>query len=217
MVDLHHPTRVKPKKSPLRFLGVALLALAGAWLLAWIAARMLIVDVPLARADAIVVLSGSETLNERVRLAARLFKEGRAPLVVLTNDNLRGGWSSAEQRNPFFYEGARRELQQAGVSDSAIHLITQPVESTRSEALAVRQFAEQRQLTTLLLVTSAYHSRRALYTFNGEFEGSGKTLGLAAVAPGLQTPRPDVWWSKRRGWRMVAGEYVKLINYAIRG
>jgi uncharacterized SAM-binding protein YcdF (DUF218 family) len=200
-----------------RYLILIILGLVGLWILAWLAARLLIVTVPLDRADAIVVLSGSETLNERAVLAADLFNEGVAPLVVLTNDNLRGGWSSAEQRNPFFYEGAKRELQRRGVPSSGIVLIPEPVDSTRSEAQAVRKFAEQHKLRSLLLVTSGYHSRRALGTFGKEFEGTGMMMGLAAVRPGAQTPSPALWWSKRRGWKMVAGEYFKLVYYSLPG
>ena len=114
-----------------RRLLAAFLLLAALWMFAWIAAELLIVNVPLEKADAIVVLSGSETLIERASLAAQLFREGRAPKILLTNDNRRGGWISAQQRNPFFYEGAILELRQQGVPETAIEVLQPPVESTR--------------------------------------------------------------------------------------
>ena len=49
-----------------RWIGVA----AAAWLVAWAAARLLIVNVPLQQADVIVVLSGSGTYRERAAQAA---------------------------------------------------------------------------------------------------------------------------------------------------
>ena len=52
---------------------------------------------------------------ERTRLAAESFVRGRAPVVLLTNDGQRGGWSKEEERNPLFVERAesvrRRELE----------------------------------------------------------------------------------------------------------
>ena len=81
---------------------------------AWAAARLLITEAPLAKADAIVVLGGSANYRERAREAARLLREGRAPVILLTNDNQRGPWSSAEQRNLYFYERSLEEIHNAG-------------------------------------------------------------------------------------------------------
>ncbi len=198
-----------------RRLAVAIFVLAAAWLIAWAAARLLIVEAQIERADAIVVLSGSKTLTERVTLAAHLFKESRAPKIILTNDNLRGGWISAEQRNPYFYETAVRELVRLGVPESAIIVIQTPVSSTQEEALVTRAHLPP-QSGSLLIVTSGYHSRRAIHSFRNAFEGTGTTIGIAPVMPGWQTPRPTVWWLHGRGWEMVPVEYVKLIYYAFR-
>src|SRR5437762_2686897 len=71
---------------------IALLCMSVAPVLAWAAARLLIVKSELAAPDAIVVLSGSSTYIERSNWAARLYREGRAPVIILTNDGLIGGW-----------------------------------------------------------------------------------------------------------------------------
>src|SRR5438105_1225098 len=68
---------------------------AAAWPLAeWAAARWLVVECDMDRADAVVVLSGSSTYGERARHAAEIYAAGRAPLVVLTNDGQKSGWSA---------------------------------------------------------------------------------------------------------------------------
>jgi len=41
-----------------------------------------------------------------------------------------------------------------------------------------------------MIVTSAYHSRRALWTFQRVFSDSGVKLGLDPVPTGQQTPGP---------------------------
>lgn len=191
----------------------ALLALAVWSLLAWVAARALIVSAELERAGALVVLSGSGAYVERAGLAAQLFKEGRAPKVILTSDTMIGPWSQEEQRNPTFTERATDELQRAGVPLERIEILPQPVASTYDEAVVLRQWAVSRGLRSILVVTSGYHSRRALWTLRRVFEGSGVEVGLVPVAPGQQVPGPAVWWLKPFGWRMVALEYLKIIYY----
>ena len=73
-------------------------------------------------ADAIVVLSGSSTYIERANWAAKLYREGRAPIIVLTDDGLIGGWDNREDRNPHYYEMTARRLQQQGVPADRIQL-----------------------------------------------------------------------------------------------
>ena len=195
---------------------VLILSLCAVWFLAWGAAKLLIVAAPLEHADAIAVLSGSAVIRERAQFAAQLYKEGRARKIILTNDNQQGSWSSAEQRNPFYYERAADLLTGAGVPRSAIVILPQPVSGTYEEASLLRHYAEEQRLNSILVVTSAYHSRRALWTMRQGFENTGITVGLVAVPPGIQAPKPGTWWLHIRGWQMVAGEYVKMIYYRIR-
>src|SRR5258707_4559331 len=102
---------------------IALLSAAVLWpVLAWAGAHLLIVKSELVSADAMVVMSGSATYRERAAWAAKLYREGRAPIVILTNDSLKSGWNNKEQRNLYFYELAARELQQQSVRASKIHV-----------------------------------------------------------------------------------------------
>lgn len=188
--------------------------LLAAWeLLAWCGAQALVVSAEMPEADAVVVLSGSAGYVERTRQAARLFYEGRAPRVVLTNDGQRGGWSNAEQRNPYFVERAAAELRRGGVPAERIEVLPQPVAGTHDEAVVVRQYAAAKGVRSLLVVTSAYHSRRALWTLRRVFAGSGVEVGLNAAPLGSGTPSPGAWWLSPRGWQLVAGEYLKFIYY----
>ena len=185
-------------------------------LLAWGGARLLITDAPLENADAIVVLGGSANYRERSREAAKLMLEGRAPRVLITNDNMTGPWSSADQRNLFFYERSLKVITNAGVSANSVEVLMQPVSSTQEEAELVRQYAEEHRLNSVLIVTSAYHSRRALWTFSRVFRDSGIRIGLIRVKPGDQSPRPATWWLSIRGWQLVPTEYVKMVYYVIK-
>ena len=194
---------------------VALLGLVAASLIAWAAAEALIVSSDLAHADALVVLAGSSTYLERTHRAAQLFREGRAPKVILTNDNLTSGWSVEEERNPLFVERAAAELRRLGVPEGMIEVVPGRVVSTYDEAVQLRQYSHERGLRSILVVTSAHQSRRALWTFRRVFDGSGVVIGMDPVAPGEQAPTSATWWRHRLGWKLVPGEYGKMIYYWI--
>jgi uncharacterized SAM-binding protein YcdF (DUF218 family) len=195
-------------------IGVALLVV---WLpVSWLAARALIVNVSLERADAVVVLSGSSTYTERARWAAMIFNQGRATKIILTNDNLQSGYSLSQDRNPFFVELAVEELRRAGVPADKIELIPTPAGNTHDEADLLRDYSMEHDLRALLIVTSPYHTRRALRTFGRAFRGSSIRLGVESPPPGLQSPSAATWWLHPLGWKLVPGEYLKLIYYVWR-
>jgi uncharacterized SAM-binding protein YcdF (DUF218 family) len=181
-------------------------------ILAWVAARALIVNAELASADAIVVLSGSSAYVERTQKAAELYRQGRAPLLLLTNDHTRGGWSSAQQRNPYFVERATDELIKAGVPADRIRVVPGVASSTHDESVILKDYALAQGLRSVLVVTSAYHSRRALRSLRQSFAGTGMTVGLEPAPAGSMA----FWWLRPEGWRAVGGEYVKLIYYWFR-
>jgi uncharacterized SAM-binding protein YcdF (DUF218 family) len=199
-----------------RLITVILLFIPAWFFLAWIAAYALIVDAELHAADAIVVLSGSSTYKERTSQAAELYRIGRAPIVVLTDDHTRGGWSSAQQRNPFFVERAHEELTQRGVPADRIRIAPGLAASTHDEAVILKDYVTAQGLRSVLIVTSAYHSRRALRTVRLSLAGTGAAVGIEPVPPGAQTPSPVLWWLHGEGWRSVAGEYAKLIYYRLK-
>jgi uncharacterized SAM-binding protein YcdF (DUF218 family) len=209
------PLRRKSGTSRARRWLRVVVALVVVWpLVAWAAARALVVREELERADCIVVLSGARDYVERTRHAAELLRRGVAPKIVLTNDNLRGGWNSEQQRNPFFIEREVEELRRAGVPAAQIEALPEPVASTYDEAVRLRAYASEQRAASVLVVTSAYHSRRALWTMRRVFGDSGVRVGVSPVA--LQTPAPSAWWLSARGWRSVAPEYPKIIYYWLR-
>jgi len=174
---------------------------------------LLIVNEPLAQADAIAVLSGAAAYKERTRYAAQLFKGGYGQRIIVTNDNYQGGWSQAEERNPYYYELEVAELRRAGISEEKIVVMLEPVGGTSDEAVLFRRYAEREGLHSILVVTSAYHSRRALWTLRKVFEGSNIVIGLEPAPTGFQAPSPIAWWLHLRGWKTVPVEYVKIVYY----
>lgn len=180
-------------------------------------ATALIVDRPVEKPDAIIVLGGSYTYRERTEKAAELFNQGIAPRIYLTDDGEVSGWAPNEAKNPSFVELARRSLVAKGVPADRITILQPQVSGTIHEARLLSETARVAGLKSVLIVTSAYHTRRALWTFRRVFAENEQSVevGIASAAPGKQTPRPTFWWLTPNGWNFVAGEYVKIAVYSV--
>lgn len=193
-----------------------------AWcLVAWCAARWLIVSdvanesTSTNQVDSVAVLAGASAYEERCAHAAEIWNEQRTARVVLTNDGVRSGWVSTEQRNPLFMERARQALERAGVPRQKIEELPQIVAGTYQEAVLLRNFATTRGVRSIIIVTSPYHTRRARWILRRVFDGSGVEVKVDAAVPHDGTPHPSTWWFYKRGWRDVVGEYVKFVFYAL--
>ncbi|MBX7171205.1 MAG: YdcF family protein [Pyrinomonadaceae bacterium] len=205
------------KKIRLKFkVLIILLTLFLIWiLLAPFLATLLIVEKPLENAEAIWVLGGSGTYLERTQFAAEIYKKGLAKKIFLVNDGVFGGWDSTEKRNLPFFELSKRELISQGVPSEAIECLPENVTGTNYEADLFAKIATERNLISILLVTSAYHSRRALWTFQKSINNNNLSVEIGIKSPpaGIQTPPKFTWWLSQKGWMMVGGEYVKFIYY----
>jgi uncharacterized SAM-binding protein YcdF (DUF218 family) len=154
--------------------------------------EVLIVQTAVEPADAIVVLGG-ESQGRPVE-AARLYNEGLAPrvFVVGTGDN---------ERN-------RRALLRAGVPEDRITCETAS-ESTLENAMFVRPLLEKADVHRAILVTSSYHTRRALAVFQQRVPGIRFDMASSRLG----------WWDTPKGRRQedawAAIEFIKIPAYWI--
>lgn len=183
------------------------------WLVLALAARSLVVHEPLGHADVLLVMSGAPVYAERLRHAAELFGLGQADRVLLTNDGQRGGWSRAQQRNPTSVERATDTLVAAGVPRDRIEVLPGVVRGTIDEARLVRDYISTGPVRSVLVVTSAYHSRRAVWTIRRALRALPVAVGVDP-APNLSPSRyPATWWLHWGGWLSIGLEFVKLPYY----
>jgi len=171
-------------------LGVLLLALAAAAY--YLPQIFLCVDSGAVKADAIVVLGGG--LGERPRRAAELFKEHDAPRIIVT------GLGDCDIN--------RRILLGAGVPAGAIQ-IEGKSRTTRENAEFTIQLLRAAKIRHVILVTSWYHSRRALATFEHyapeiQFHSRPSFFALARID-----------WAQNKIERRVYLEYPKLAGYGL--
>jgi uncharacterized SAM-binding protein YcdF (DUF218 family) len=145
-----------------------------------------------ARADAIVVLGGD--FGERSTHAAELFRSGAAPKIIVSG----AGDCTYNMQ----------VLRSAGVPASAIEVEGRSM-STRENAEFSIPLLRAEGAKRVIIVTSWYHSRRALHCFRH-------------YAPEMQfysRPSLDAYarsdWRRAGTWRYIDGEYVKLVGYWI--
>src|SRR6266704_857137 len=118
---------------------------------------------PPTRADAIVVLAGNAP--DRLPWAETLRNQGYADLLVVSNEPV----------HTHGLETTWLAVHEAGVSvpdlpDSALVVIDNPYpESTIDEARRAADLLQVRGLHSALLVTDAFHSRRAALLFRAAF------------------------------------------------
>jgi len=166
---------------------------------------------PLADPDAIVSLASHEW--ERLPVAAALGVRYPHALVVLTLPTV----VSLHNCHDCFHRVDR--LVALGIARDRVRILQLSIEGTRGEAEACRRFAMQTPVRRLLIVTSVYHTRRALSTFAAIFAGSGIELG---IEPAWYDPpaRPGTWWlNPYDRWYVTyewAGAFYYLIRYGIR-
>lgn len=158
-----------------------------------------IVEDPLDKADALIVLSDDNFYADRSTRAAELFREGKAPLIVASGRRLRPSAGIAELME--------HDLVERGVPRDKILRFTHDADSTREEAEALVKLAKTRKWHRTIVVTSNYHTRRARYIFNRVFPQDIE-VRVASARDGDFDPQR--WWEKRESIKDLMKEFAGM-------
>jgi uncharacterized SAM-binding protein YcdF (DUF218 family) len=156
--------------------------------------KFLCVDSGPAKADVIIVLGGGTGLHERPEQAAQFFKQNDAPRIIVSG-------AGDDEIN-------RRILIQNGVPANVIQLEPKS-ETTAQNAQFTIKILRAEKIRSAIIVTSWYHSRRALDCFEH-------------YAPEIKFySRPSYFAFQRTDWTRVMTkriylEFAKLPGYWIR-
>ncbi len=191
--NAHGEKRIRSARDRRRlWAGLAALGLLlfGLWTTYYCSPALLTVDSGECRPAAIIVLGG-DSYGRPIR-AAELFRSNAAPVVIASGNG--------------DIDEMVRALKQNGIPDSAI-LREEKSRSTRQNAEFTVALLRERHASNAIVVTSWYHSRRALYTFR-------------TAAPEIQFySRPSYWGLERSMWSQhgigahIRWEYLKLVWY----
>jgi uncharacterized SAM-binding protein YcdF (DUF218 family) len=134
-------------------------------------------------ADAVVVLSGG---RERLPPALALIRRGVAPVLAISSVDRTKPWQLA------------REVCGAGRYAGARVLCFNAVPySTRGEAEAIGRLARARRWTSIVVVTSRFHTTRARMLFRRCFTGRLAMVGVSST-----------WWKLPRDWADETGKLI---------
>ena len=161
------------------------------------AARFLVVDEP-GKSDAIVVLAG-ET-NVRPARALELLRQGVAPLVFM----------DAETRDRI-YDQQLTEIAQKYVNGlgEANRVSVCPIVgfSTNAEADDVSRCLQSLGAHRVLIVTSEFHTRRALMIFRHRLP----QYQFNAAAARNPAQFGEAWWTNREWAKVTLDEWLKML------
>jgi uncharacterized SAM-binding protein YcdF (DUF218 family) len=166
---------------------------------------LLIVEDPLQRADAIVPLAGDPS---RVGGSIKLFQSGYADWFVVTDM-----WIDTSTPPLEYAHLVTTQAIADGVPRSRILLAPGTPRTTRMELIDIRRLAEDRRLTSLLVVTSPSHTRRARLIVHDVFLHTGIKVMVRPVTSHWYTA--DSWWTTQAGRHETYLEYLKLLAYLI--
>lgn len=167
-------------------------------------------------ADALLILTGST--GDRAQYAADLYHSGHAPLLFVVHDHESGKEYFAARGIylPNAAEITRDLLVQLKVPDSVIILLPAQARSTKDEAQAMMAYLEQHpEIRTLLLVSSASHTRRSMIIFNNSFNHQGLQINLISAPSPYNGFNAKRWWSSRESAKDVFNEYTKLFWFLL--
>jgi uncharacterized SAM-binding protein YcdF (DUF218 family) len=203
---MHKPERSRAGASilPLLFLLVLSALCAALWIwrqpLMAFPGAFLDAGQPPVKADAAVVLAGGYT-GERILKAAALAREGLVPIVLVSGPRIFYEVPECEISIPFAVrKGFPREL---------FVCVPNNARSTMAEAAALEPALRARHVRRFLLVTTAYHTRRAAGIFRQALHGY-YVIPVSADSPDFGSA---TWYRQREGRKNVFFEWAKLLTW----
>lgn len=160
---------------------------------------------PCQKADAIVAVSGGDT-PARVREAVRLYQNGWAPKLIFSG-------AARDKSGPSNAEAMRRTARAIGVPD--MDIITEEYsETTKQNAENTQDILRRNEVASVIVVTSAYHQRRAGLEFKARAEGTVEVRNHPVASDNQWSAW---WWLTPTGWYLAVGEFVKIIAFYLGG
>ena len=170
----------------------------------------LIYENELEEVDVIVVLSGGA--YDRGLEAAKLYDEEYAPFIICPGGNQPPDFK-ALGIEMLESELTREFMIQQGVPESSIEVIPEAT-STLEEADVVLDYLLEKNLSSCIIVSSRFHTRRVKNAFKKKLQREDITV-IIHGAPSSQYEESS-WWENEYGMLAVNNEYVKLIYHLLK-
>lgn len=170
--------------------------------------RWLVVEDPLERADAIVVLSGG--LPYRAIEAAKIFREGYAPEIWVSHPIGPGQELEAMGIHYVGEESYSRDvLLHEGVPPASIQVFQSTIVDTEEEIREISEALRRRGKTRVIMVTSPPHTRRVKTLWHRMVGAPPHAIVRAAFEDPYDAAH---WWRKTGDALSVVRETLGLLN-----
>jgi uncharacterized SAM-binding protein YcdF (DUF218 family) len=167
-------------------------------------------------ADAIVIPMGS--FADRTLQAADLFLHGLARKVIIVEENM-GAYKTLKTRGVRITSNTRRVrnyLISLKVPADSIIILPGDATSTQMETIIIREYlANDPDIDTICVVSSAPHTRRASMIFISAFRKAGMQVQVISSPSSYTNFDADKWWKSREGIQTVLLEYMKIANFVL--
>jgi len=173
------------------------------------AAEYLVVDDAPRPAEVIFLLNGD--YNTRPFQASQLYQQGLAPRIVIAQAEGQPAERIGLVQNETEISVAVMEKMGVPADKIVVLQVEGGVTSTYDEARALRQYVRDNSIHSVLLVTSAFHTRRARWIVAKELAGLPVSLEVSAVPYGSFDATD--WWQSENGLIALNNEYIKLFYY----
>jgi uncharacterized SAM-binding protein YcdF (DUF218 family) len=183
----------------------AALLLVTAWPVS-VAGSALVVQRQVLDPEVLIALGSHEW--ERLPAVARLARRWPRAAVILTEP------VRATDHNCFRCGERIAWLASLGVQPNRVSILRKRVTNTHDEALALGAYRETHPLRRVVVVTSPYHTRRALAAFTAVL-GERVVIGVQP-ATDYSPARPAAWWRASYDRGYVSYEWAALAWYGVR-
>ena len=158
---------------------------------------VLVRDHDLKHTDAILILGGD--LPHKVDHAARIYPVVR-PEIILISPTVKAASDAARLLDVHSLPAERIEIIP----------VAEPPTSTYGEAVALRDFLKNSSIRSVTVVTNAFHTRRAFWTFR-RLVSADIEIRMAS-SPEVGFSRHN-WWKTESGVVTVNNELIKRLYY----
>ncbi|NLA49670.1 MAG: YdcF family protein [Bacteroidales bacterium] len=215
MKQNNYPGKMSYKSRIVIILAVPVLLMAES-LIVINAGKWLVRDNGEIHGDAVVILMGS--IADRVLQAEYVYKQGLADRIIIVKESM-GVYKALENKGVRIISSTwqvSNALTALGIPPGNIVILPGDAISTQMEAMRVRDYClHQADIDTLLLVTSAHHTRRASMIFESAFRKKDIPVTILCSPSSFTKFDPSGWWKDKEGIQQVLLEYMKIANFLL--
>lgn len=178
---------------------------AGSWL---------VKEDELTHADAIVLLMGS--IPDRVLQSSDLYRNKVAGRVIIVEESMGDSWALKSKGINIISNTSQvvNILAALEIPVDSITVLPGNATSTQMEAMVIRDYvSNQPCIDTLLIVSSAYHTRRASMIFRSAFKETKNHVTILCSPSAYTNFDAAYWWRSKENIQKVLMEYLKMVNF----